>query len=115
MVQLFEDQGWIVHLLESSIERACVLVAHDYKCKLIKLRGEKGIPDRMLLTPFGQMAFLEFKSPGKSLAPIQKHIQVVLTEMGFTCLEVDSVILFKQCLKDLLVQAGYRTRTKKEV
>ena len=112
MVYILEDQRRRMQVLESSIERACVLVAHDYKCKMIKIRAIKGWPDRLLLTPFGQVAFMELKQPGESLAPIQKHMQEVLTSMGFLCLEVDSVILFKQCLKDLLAQNGNRMSTK---
>ena len=103
-----------MQILESSIERACVLVAHDYKCKLIKIKAIKGFPDRMVLTPYGTVAFIELKRPGGSLAPIQKHTQAVLTAMGFLCLEVDSKELFKQCLKDLLAQAGSHTSTKSE-
>ena len=101
--------------LESTIERACVLVAHDYKCKLIKIRAVKGFPDRMLLTPFGKVVFVEFKRPGETLRPLQEHTQSELIRMNFVSLAVTSKEQFKQYLTVLLALNGNHMATKKEV
>ena len=101
--------------LESTIERACVLIAHDYKCKLIKIRAVKGFPDRMLLTPYGTVVFIEFKRPGETLRPLQEHTQSELIRMNFASLTVTSKEQFKQCLTRLLALCGSLTAIKKEV
>ena len=102
-----------MQVLESTIERACVLVAHDWKCELIKIRAIKGFPDRMLLTPYGTVAFVEFKRPGETLRPLQEHTQSKLVSMNFTSLVVDSKEQFKRCLMDLLRQHGNHTSIKR--
>jgi hypothetical protein len=99
-------------MLESTIERACVLVAHDLKCKLIKIRAVKGFPDRMLLTPYGTVVFVEFKRPGETLQPLQEYTQSELQRMNFQSLMVTSKEQFKSCLRDLLAQPGSRMPTK---
>ena len=87
--------------LESTIERACVLLAHDYKCKLIKIRAVRGFPDRMLLTPYGTVVFIELKRPGETLRPLQEYTQSELLRMNFMSLTVTSKEQFKKFLKDL--------------
>jgi len=98
--------------LESTIERACVLVAQDNKCKLIKIRAVKGFPDRMLLTPYGTVIFVELKRPGEDLRPLQEHTQQELQKMGFQSLVVTSKEQFKLYLRDLLAQLGNRMAIK---
>ena len=104
-----------IEQLESTIERACVLVAHDYKCKLIKIRAIKGFPDRMLLTPYGTVVFIEFKRPGDTLRPLQEHTQSELIRMNFASLTVTSKEQFKRCLTGLLALSGSLMGIKKEV
>ena len=95
--------------LESSIERACVKIAEDYGCELLKIEGRRGWPDRLLVGPYGQMMWMEFKQVGASLSPFQKHIQSKLLRMGHRVEEVDSRELFMALLRNL----GIRTPIKK--
>ena len=104
-----------MHVLESTIERACVLLANYYQCKLIKIKAVKGFPDRMLLTPMGTVIFIEFKRPGEDLRPLQAETQSRLQKMNFTSLVLTSKEDFKKFLQDLLHPNGSRTVTKKEV
>jgi len=102
-----------MRVLESTIEQACVRVAHDLKCKMIKIRAVRGFPDRMLLTPYGTVVFVELKRPGEDLRPLQEHTQQELQKMNFQSLMVTSKEQFKLYLRDLLAQHGSRTVTKK--
>jgi len=103
-----------VYLLESQLERACAKLAKEHKCILLKIQGTKGYPDRLLLTPNGHLLFVEFKRPGQSLRPLQKHILQDLVLRGFPAEEVDSVELFSSCLTALLALPGSHMDTKPE-
>ena len=81
---------------ESSIERACVRIANKHGCELLKIRGAKGWPDRLLIKRNGAMLFIEFKAEGKELQPIQRHVFAKLHAMGVVCYEVDNTMLFKR-------------------
>jgi hypothetical protein len=67
-----------------------------------KVEKRKGWPDRLLICPNGEVAWIEFKKPGGSLRPLQAHFQKTLCEMHFVCLEIDNLDLFKATLKSLL-------------
>jgi hypothetical protein len=85
--------------LESSIEQACVKIAKENGCELLKIRGAKGWPDRILIP---KMYFIEFKTEGEELNPLQREIFKRLKKMGATCYEVDNVRLFKRiCTTDM--------------
>jgi hypothetical protein len=99
--------------LESTIERACVVIAHNYKCKLLKIQAAKGFPDRLLLTPLGTVAFMEFKRPGQTLRPLQAEVQAQLRQMNFCSVRVDSAEIFKEYLIALLAPPGNLMHTKK--
>ena len=99
-------------VLESEIEQACVKIAKDHNCILLKIQGAKGYPDRLLLTPTGRPMFMELKRPGETLRPLQQHVLQKLTQMGYTAQMVDSVELFKTCLQGLLAPRGNLTDTK---
>lgn len=101
-----------MRVLESEIEQACVKIAKEHKCLLLKIQGAKGYPDRLLLTPTGSAMFMEIKRPGESLRPLQRYILTELVKMGHKAEEIDSVELFKRCLLDLLAPAGCRMDTK---
>lgn len=101
-----------MHLLESEIEQACVKVAKEHKCILLKIKGATGWPDRLLLTPGGRAMFMELKRPGESLRPLQRHVLQELQSMGHPAEEVDSVELFTKCLQGLLVPRGHPTDIK---
>ena len=62
---------------ESSIEqylrRACA--AKDIQCYKWVSPSCIGVPDRILIFPFGLVAFLELKAPGKRPTPLQVAIR----------------------------------------
>jgi hypothetical protein len=99
-------------LLESDIEKACVRIAFNSDCILLKIQGTKGWPDRVLVTPNGRVAFLEFKRPGGRLTALQDFTLCKLQEMRHRAEKVDSVEEFRLILADLLHPLGSRTNTK---
>ena len=50
-----------------------------------------GMPDRLVLLPDGQIAFVELKAPGKKPRPLQLARHRVLRSLGFRVYVIDSV------------------------
>lgn len=48
-----------------------------------------GMPDRLILMPFGRVYFAEIKTTGKKPSPIQKVIISKLRLLGFTVFVID--------------------------
>ena len=101
-----------MQVLESSIERTCTDIAKEHRCLLVKIKAVRGFPDRMLLTPFGRITFMEFKRPKEDLGPLQAYIQEELTRLGFISLRIDSVLTFRSYLLASLTLSGSPTGTK---
>ena len=53
--------------------------------------GWNGVPDRIVLFPGGRMAFVELKSPGKVMRPLQMRRKRQLEHLGFKVFCVDGV------------------------
>ena len=53
--------------------------------------GWDGVPDRIVLFPSGRMAFVELKSPGKVVRPLQMRRKRQLENLGFKVFCVDGV------------------------
>lgn len=53
--------------------------------------GCNGVPDRIVLFPGGRVAFVELKSPGKRLRPLQLRRKRQLECLGFRVFCVDGV------------------------
>lgn len=51
--------------------------------------GMDGVPDRIVLIPGGQMAFVELKAPGKTLRPLQRRRAEQLIALGFRVYCID--------------------------
>ena len=51
--------------------------------------GWDGVPDRIILFPSGRMAFIELKSPGKGLRPLQMRRKKQLEYLGFKVFVID--------------------------
>jgi hypothetical protein len=75
---------------ESSLE--------NWFCESVKSRGGhaikltfiKGIPDRLVLMPYGRAAFVELKTAIGSPSKLQTFWREKLIRMGFTCMITDS-------------------------
>lgn len=61
--------------------------------------GVAGVPDRIVLLPYGRIVFVELKAPGKKLRPLQEFRKKELEKLGFDYWIVDSY----ESIKDLLV------------
>lgn len=64
--------------------------------------GNKAVPDRICILPFGKTIFVECKAPGKVPTPLQHKIHKYMRELGHTVLVIDSkelVSLFIESIK----------------
>lgn len=46
--------------------------------------GHAGVPDRIILLPGGHVLFAEMKAPGKTERPLQRVLQLKMTQLGIT-------------------------------
>ncbi len=53
--------------------------------------GLNGVPDRIVLLPYGRMVFVELKSPGKEMRPLQLKRKKQLEDLGFHVFCIDEV------------------------
>jgi hypothetical protein len=102
-------------MLESELERQCKTYAESNECLLVKIQGVRGYPDRLLITPWKAVAFLEFKQAGKKARPLQQHILDELNKMGYAAGVVDHFSQFQALLLVLQRQSGSPTNTNPEV
>ncbi|MBD8046772.1 MULTISPECIES: VRR-NUC domain-containing protein [Clostridium] len=88
-------------MLESSIENRLKKEIEKLGGKALKFvsPGIAGVPDRIVLLPYGKAIFVELKAPGKKLRPIQELRKKELEKLGFDYWVVDS---YKE-IEDLLV------------
>lgn len=53
--------------------------------------GVNGVPDRIVLMPFGHIWFVELKTLGKTPTKLQLFIHKLLTRLGFKVVVIDSL------------------------
>lgn len=58
---------------EKKIEKKFLTLVTDAGGFVVKLVGQKGIPDRLILMN-GKVSFVEFKAPNGRLSPAQEYI-----------------------------------------
>lgn len=63
--------------------------------------GMDGVPDRIVLFPGGRMGFVETKSPGKKLRPLQMRRMAQLSRLGFMVFVVDEVEQIDEVLQKI--------------
>ena len=80
-------------MLEKTIEKKLVEAVRREGGRAFKLvcPGFDGMPDRMLLMPYGKIAFVEVKAPGKKPRPLQKSRHEMLRHLGFQVYVLDSI------------------------
>ena len=78
-------------MLEKRIEKKLVdaVRAAGGMCLKFVSPGMDGMPDRIMLMPFGRMAFVEIKAPGKKPRPLQRFRHDLLRELGFQVFVLD--------------------------
>ena len=80
---------------EADIENDFVKYAESRGCLAIKLRidGQRGFPDRTVITPRGRVLFIEFKKPGGQLSYHQQRWIRNLRSLGHVAFSVDNAQL----------------------
>lgn len=53
--------------------------------------GFDGVPDRLVLLPYGKLAFVEVKAPGCTPRPLQEKRKRQLEALGFLVFCLDSI------------------------
>nr|DAO91533.1 MAG TPA: Nuclease [Caudoviricetes sp.] len=66
--------------------------------------GVSGVPDRIILLPYGRVIFAELKATGKKLRPIQELRKKELEKLGFDYWIVDSYEEIDSLLNYIKVQ-----------
>lgn len=80
-------------MLEKDVEQ--------YLCKRVKKElqgtafkfvspGFNGVPDRIVLVPYGRIYFVETKAPGKKLRKLQEYVCGLIKRLGFKVLRIDT-------------------------
>ena len=78
---------------EKSIEQKLVkaVKAAGGGCPKLVCPGFDGMPDRMVLLPYGRLCFVEVKAPGKKPRPLQTARHEMLTRLGFKVYVLDAL------------------------
>ena len=86
---------------EKIIERKLVKTAKNMGGLALKFisPGYDGVPDRIVLFPGGRIAFVEVKSPGKTLRPLQVRRKRQLESLGFKVYVLDAAEQIDEILK----------------
>lgn len=53
--------------------------------------SNRGVPDRIVILPGGRTVFVELKSPGKPLQPLQRRWTKKLQALGHQVYKIDSI------------------------
>lgn len=78
---------------EKTIEQKLVTVVKKQGgiCPKFVSPGFDGMPDRLVLLPFGRFAFVEVKAPGEKPRPLQLARHGMLQRLGFRVYVLDDV------------------------
>ena len=76
---------------EKTVEQKLVAAvkARGGICPKFVSPGFDGMPDRLVLLPFGKIAFVEVKAPNKKTRPLQKARHRLLQKLGFKVYVLD--------------------------
>jgi hypothetical protein len=76
---------------EKAIEQKLVMAVkqHGGICPKFTSPGFDGMPDRLVLLPFGKFAFVEVKAPGEKPRPLQLARHGMLQRIGFRVFVLD--------------------------
>jgi len=87
---------------ESFLERKLIDAVKQIGGKAVKwvAPGSRGVPDRIIILPDGQTAFVEMKAPRKPLGPLQKKWANDLRKLGHKVYKIDSVVDIEAFIAD---------------
>lgn len=79
-------------MLEKQLEKYFTRVLEMKKCLCWKFvsPGVAGVPDRIVILPWGRVIFVELKAPGKRLRKLQKVRREQLKEQNVDVWVIDS-------------------------
>lgn len=79
-------------MLEKQLEKYFTRVLEMKKCLCWKFvsPGVAGVPDRIVILPWGRVVFVELKAPGKRLRKLQKVRREQLKEQNVDVWVIDS-------------------------
>jgi len=97
--------------LEAKFRKAC----ESRGWMAIKLLAQlhRGLPDRLVLAPFGLAFFAEIKTTGKKPIKLQKHCHAQLRKLGFQVFIIDSTTSLEQAVA-LMDRAVIAERIRRE-
>ena len=80
-------------MLEKSVEQKLTKAIKDKGGLALKFVSPNfnGVPDRLVLMPFGKMAFVELKAPKKKMRALQIKRKRQLESLGFSVYCVDDI------------------------
>ena len=89
---------------ESEIEGKVCNYARGKGCYTRKFKspGNRGVPDRLFMTPAGVVFFIEFKAPGKTPTALQQREINLINKNKGNAFWVDSVIDGRDIVDKLL-------------
>ena len=88
---------------EKTIERKLVEITRKSGGLALKFvsPGFDGVPDRIVLYPGGCVGFVELKSPGKKMRPLQVRRKKQLESLGFKVFCIDGTDQIKEVLDEI--------------
>lgn len=81
-------------MLEKTVENElCNRVKNELHGRALKFvsPGQNGVPDRIVLVPYGRIYFVETKAPGKKLRKLQEYVCSLIRQLGFNVLRIDTI------------------------
>jgi hypothetical protein len=90
-------------MLEKDIERKVVAYAKSkgVLCYKFASPGNRGVPDRILIGPNGNVCFLELKRPGQKPTALQFHVIDTLRKQGANAGWVNDLSVAKSVIDQL--------------
>lgn len=64
--------------------------------------GTAGVPDRIILMPKGQIAFVEVKAPGEKPRPLQLSRHRLLRKLGFKVYVLDALEDIEKIISEVM-------------
>jgi hypothetical protein len=94
-------------MTEKQIEKRLCLKVKEMGGMAVKLNSlsMQGLPDRLVLLPGGKVVFIELKSPGKKMRPVQVKRKRQLEGLGFLVYCIDHVEQIEKVLKRDVMQS----------
>lgn len=88
-------------MLEKQIEAAVCKYAKEKGFEVYKFTSpaRMGVPDRMFMSPFVRLFFVEFKREGGKPTPVQEREASKISNCGFSVYLVDSVEVGKKVIE----------------